>query len=224
MQSHPLRTLGTMVGLISLVLAVACGGSPHDRAEVLMDSAVERLTVQRARLDGIISSVEERARGGCEAVHPQTDITLTWGKPPDVQRAMSDRSGEYIRVRAECLSSVRVISGELADARQARDYLSPEALARRVTSLRARLATVSPDVLERVLDAARTGDEAWVALNQLNASGGRGERGADEWNSVISESEELLDRELADIARSIPLAQEQWNQYHELAGVPVPEP
>ena len=210
--------------LVFLAFMVACGGSPHDRAEAVMESVVESLLVQHDRLDGLLSSVEERSRGACDAVRPQTDITLPWGKASDIREAMRAASRDYTRGRTECLSSLNIISNQLTGAREVQEYLTAETLARHVTSLRARFATVTPDALERVLDAAGTDDEAWVALNQVNPSGGRQERGADAWASSISDLEELLEGELEDISSSIVLAQENWHKFHELAGVPVPEP
>lgn len=76
MRRHSLGALGTPVVVVSSFLMFACGASPHDRAEEVMQSAVERFSVLHARVDGVILAAEERGRGGCEGVDPVPNINL----------------------------------------------------------------------------------------------------------------------------------------------------
>ena len=218
--------LGVHFGLVALMLTVACGDSPHARAEAVMESAVERLTVLHARVDGIISSVEERALPrGCAPIVAPLNIMLSFDQPSDVQSRMRDVQAEYRAAGNECVVTLRTLNRELGAARRIRDRLTPEALAERVTSLRARLATVPPDGLARVLDAAGTDGDAWVALNQVNLSGGSGSVLAPgDLDLRLGEFDEYADRAFDEVARLMALAQEKRVEYFELAGEPVPEP
>lgn len=103
--------------------------------------------------------------------------------------------------------------------------MSPEALLQRVTTLRARLATVPPDGLERVLDAVGTDDQAWVALHEVNSSnGGVRVLAPGELESRLGELEDQLDRAFDEVDRLMELARQKRVEYYELAGEPLPEP
>ena len=218
--------LGITLGFVFSALMVACGGGPHDRAEAVMESAVERLAALHDRADGIILSVEERALpDGCTPIVVPLNIMLSLDQPSDVRSKMRDVQAERRAAANQCVVILRTLSRELGAARGIRDRLTPEALEERVTSLRARLATVPPDGLERVLDAAGTDGEAWVALNQVNSSGLGGRVLApDELDRRFGELAESADRAYDEVARLMALGQEKRVEYFELAGQPVPEP
>ena len=225
MRRHWLGKLAAAVVVASSLSMFACGGSPHDRAEVVMQSAVERLSALHARVDDLVVEVQERSRGGCEGVEPMPNSLLAFGKPRDLRLAMNDVNGEYQVARAGCNFTFDAIRRQSLELRELRDRLASEALAELVSSLRARLATVSEDALERVLDGAGTEEEAWVALNQVNSSGF--------WSSVLDsvelhqqlgEVEERLNSQLDDVARYRSEAVEKKAEFYELAGEPVPEP
>ncbi len=217
--------LGTPVVVVSSFLMFACGASPHDRAEEVMQSAVERFSVLQARVDGVILAAEERGRGGCEGVDPVPNINLVFAVPRDVRALMQDVNTEYMGARAGCNLTLVELRRQLNGMREFRDRLVPDAVTDLVSVLRARLATVSADALERVLDAAGTDEEAWVALNHVNSSG-FGSRVLDfvELDLRFAELEAVLNRQLNDVARYRPIAVQKKTEFYELAGQPVPEP
>ena len=216
------QSLGITLGLVFLAFTIACAGSPHDRAEVVMESAVERLTVVHDRLTSIISSVEGSALGGCDAARPGPDIASLLRVSGQLREQMSQLHSEYLDSFNDCRISVGVVERELTDLRRLRDLFTPDGLIAQVTTVRSRLASVAPDVLEGVLDAAAGDDEAWVALQQVNAPAGR-YVGADDWDSFLDETKETLERHMDEYAPALSLAVDKRDRFFELAGVPVPE-
>lgn len=131
---------------------------------------------------------------------------------------------QYLRARSRCASVRNEIRRTFDGAVSLRDSVTAEALAERVTTLRARLATVPSDGLERVLDAAETDLDAWAALHQVNSSWGSwGAWSAEEIESEVPDLKERLDKQFAERASLVSLAKEKWSEYYELAGVPEPE-
>ena len=210
--------------LVSFTLMVACGVNPHDRAEAVMESVMERLTALHARADEIVTTAEARSPVSCRPVIAPLPGTVMIRQPRDVRPKMIEVHGEYMAERNQCLSSLRSVQRVLNDARSVRDRLSQESLGTVVTALRGRLATVSEDGLTRVLDAAGTDAEAWVALHQVNVSGGRGRvLNPDELELRFVEFEEQIDSGVAQMARSLAVAEEKRIEWYGLAGEPVPE-
>ena len=209
-----------------LAVMVACGGRPHDRAEAVMESAVERFTVLHDRMDEIVSSAEERVLpDGCLPVVTPLNPMLWLDKPPDVSSKMRVVSREHSTAFNQCVSRFRALNRDLAAARRVRDRLTSEALLQRVTTLRARLATVPPDGLARVLDAAGTDDQAWVALHEVNSPNARVPVPAPgDVELSLGELEEELDQAFADVDRLMELARQKRAEFYELAGEPLPEP
>lgn len=138
---------------------------------------------------------------------------------------MQDVNTEYMGARAGCNLTLVELRRQLNGMREFRDRLVPDAVTDLVSVLRARLATVSADALERVLDAAGTDEEAWVALNRVNPSA-FGSRVLDfvELDLRFAELEAVLNRQLQDVARYRPIAVQKKAEFYELAGQPVPEP
>ena len=225
MRGHWPGTLAAAVLVGCSLFMFACGGSPHDRAEGVMQSAVERLSALYVRVDDFVVEVQERSRGACEGVEPLPNSLLAFGKPRDLRLVMNDVNTEYHVARTGCNFTLAAIRRQLIELQELRDRLASEALAELVSSLRVRLATVPEDALERVLDATATEEEAWVALNQMNSSGfGRRVLDSAELALQLGEVEAQLNTQLDDVARYRSEAVEKKAEFYALAGEPVPEP
>jgi len=212
--------------VVSLVLTLACGKNPHDRAEAVIESAVQRLTVVHERLDELLSSVEERAvPGRCSAVRRRLTVFYSGDKPSELLSRLDRARSDYSPLRTRCAARLSVVSLKFRDARSIRDRLASEALAARALALRTRVASVSPAGLERVLDAASTDAAAWVALHQVNSSeDGRSVPDLDALESWLVVFPESLSVSLDELDQVIGQAQQKRVEYYALAGEPVPEP
>lgn len=216
-------SLGTTFVLACSVLMVACGRSSHDRAEEVLDSAVERFSVLHARVDALVLAAEEPARSGCEGVDPVVNSLLSLSFSSDVRATMHALNLEYGRARAGCNFALGALRRELRSAHRLRDQYTPEAVDELVSAVRVRLAAASSDALERVLDVAATDEEAWVALYHVNSSGFGRMPDFGDLNSEIDQQEERMNAQIDDMARYRPIAVEKKAEFYELAGQPVPE-
>ena len=184
-----------------------------------MESVVDTLTVLHARVDTTLSAAEDRLSG---VACPDVDYGVSYRLG---DRALNAAELEYIQARTRCSVQANKIGRLLTEFRRIRDRLSPDVLADTVATVRARLATVPPDGVARILDAAATDGEAWIALNQVNVSGLGGDiLRVDEFPSVLDEAEADLEMQIEVLVSSIADVEQKRVEWYGLAGQEVPEP
>lgn len=226
MRKDPFGTLGAAVVLLSSLLTFSCGASPHDRADAVIESAVDRMVRLHHRLEAFISSVEAHAADGCEAAFPVPDSSFYFGRTDPLAERLRSAHGEYRTAVRACGAPLVRIRRQLEVARALRESWNPDGpdgISLVVSMVRRSLAGVDPDVLERALDGAGTDAEAWIALQQVNAPAGMPFEDLERQEASVVELEDRVNRFLDEYDQALSLAIERRDRFYELAGVPVPE-
>ncbi len=169
------KTLLTILTMVALSVMTACGGSAHDRAGDVIDTAegwYEDMHEQTL-------AIAEEYEGRLEGVDCKPFENKIWFWPGVTRETEALRTHEqFVEMRGPsadvgnlaqaCESDNRSMRAIHAQIVETAGMLTPEAFDATAMDLRTRLASVDEQALTEILDNADTTEDAWAALNRVN--------------------------------------------------------
>ena len=196
----------------AIVAAVACAGSPLERANDTLAEVEERLAAIHARVVEDEAYLEEAAAGYEDACPPTTaiqDARSMWLGSAFYQRSEPTRN-RRTQVIQECGRAQARVKGTRMGVDLLVEGTNPERIRTEMGELRARLATANPEGLAQILDNAETVDEAWNALLLVNnpmalLSGNVRERTSDMevYEETAAQTRDMFDTALATVKEKL---------------------
>ena len=169
------KTLLRILTMVALSVMTACGGSAHDRAGDVIDTAEgwyedmheQALAIAEeyeGRLGGVDCRPFENKIWFWPGVTRETEALRTHEQFVEMQGPTAD-VGNLARACESDNRRMRAIHAQIVETA---GMLTPEAFDATAMDLRTRLASVDEQALTEILDNAETTEEAWAALNRVN--------------------------------------------------------
>ena len=169
------KTLLTILTMVALSVMTACGGSAHDRAGDVIDTAEGWYEDMHDQALAIAEEYEGRL-GGVDCRPFENKIWFWPGVTREVKRRRTHE--QFVQMRGPTADVGNLVRGcEGSDTHMRRIHaeivetagmLTPEAFDATAMDLRTRLASVDEQALKEILDNTETTEEAWTALNRVN--------------------------------------------------------